>query len=328
MGAETEADNVLEYLLGHKLEFTRTLLKESGLPQWGPRETLRETLTAALGNGELTVKKVIAYLDRVEGWGNQHVYLYRSPQALLTTWRNEAQVKKLLDANGYLPLLKKPRPTLLPKNPTLSSIDWDPTRARLVWVVKRTWEERAEAKDKHSTDGRTFWKAYEERTARGILAFDWDLGTGVAMIMIERLPSGTNYDKVRDEIIRTLKPLIDLQAFQLLRVSRSILKIAKSSEVDVRKRVDQTKKGGKIALVSPGRNTAVKDDPDLVNVQAALGSNTVGDLGNFYWLPTNNGHIERRLHTTIHAKDQRIGLFGDRTEEEVRYVIGRIRSYC
>ena len=55
----------------------------------------------------------------------------------------------------------------------------------------------------------------------------------------------------------------------------------------------------------------------------ALGKGVAGRLGNFYW-PV----LGRDIHIKLFAKDQRVGIFGECTEEEVQHVLSEIRRYC
>ena len=52
-----------------------------------------------------------------------------------------------------------------------------------------------------------------------------------------------------------------------------------------------------------------------------------GLLGNFYWLPARGG-LARELHSKLYASDQRVGIFGEHLEKDVRHVLVRIRRHC
>ena len=53
----------------------------------------------------------------------------------------------------------------------------------------------------------------------------------------------------------------------------------------------------------------------------------ITNLRNLYWLSVQD-KPERELHTKLYASDQRIGIFGEHQERDVRYVLSRIRHYC
>ena len=318
---------LLDMLFAHKADFARTFLSSNGLPSSGVREDLRERLESALAAGSPKTAVLVDYLDRVEGWGNQHVYLYRTPAAEVRRWRDEQSVRVTLRNAGYLKLLNKKKPIVLPSTSQLSSVQWTATRVRFLWIERRTWDERVEAKDQE--DGPVTWKAYERRIERGVTAFEIDLATEIAMLMIQRLPSGNDYEAARRDLQRRLSPLFDFDQFELVRVSKAIDALRRQKErIRTRGHALETTSGVRVAFRSSSRKTAVEDDPGARDAEETLAPRSVGSTGNFYFLPKPNTALNSEMHTTVHAKDQRIGIFGDRSEEEVRYVIGCIREAC
>jgi len=160
-----------------------------------------------------------------------------------------------------------------------------------------------------------------------VLAFDWNLQSGDAMLMIERLPSGNDYEDARASLGKELKPLVDLSVFTPVEVGRAIQPIEKSNEVLNRSLALRSQRGTKVSFTSRSRKRdAFERDPDAQRSRESLGDNVVGDTGNFYWKKT--GPLSHELHTTLYAKDGRIGIFGQRKEEEVMHVVQRIRHYC
>jgi hypothetical protein len=321
---EGEIELVLDYLLAHKKAFTQELLRHRGLPFSGTREKLRARLEGYLSDGRLEAADLVQLLNEIEGWGNQHIYLYKGSSKLVEPWLEEDSARGHLADLGLADLFNRQRPLVLPEETTLSSIEWTPERARFVWVEKRQWEERASEADIEEEE--MVWRAYCINVSRGLIAFDWDLVSGHAMLMIQRLPRGTEYDIIRDRFEKELEPVVGLSQFEWVRVSRAIQRIEASGEVRRRQLAYQTRRGGKVTFTSAGRLRDTSTDPDLQKAGQAL-SGTAGLLGNFYWLPVE-GKPGRELHTKLYASDQRIGIFGEQQERDVRYVLSRIRHYC
>ena len=320
-----DEDRALDLLLDHKADFTRAFLNANELAVSGTKAELRERLQDALAKGTVTVAGIVAKLDEIEGWGNQHIFLYRAPEGILPTWRSEPAVMEILRSAKKVSLFNAYIPLALPQSTTLSRVAWSPQRIRFVWITTRHWEERVESKDRR--EGTHVWKAYEERSARGVLAFDWNLLNGEAMLMIERLPSGNDYEDARASLVKELKPLLDLSTFSSIEIGRAIQPIEKSTEVLNRSLALRSQRGTKVSFTSRSRKRdAFARDPDAQRSRESLGENVSGDTGNFYW--KKNGPLVDELHTTLYAKDGRIGIFGQRTEDEVQYVIQRIRHYC
>ena len=100
----------------------------------GTKEELRERVDDGLADGSVTAEDLIALLDTIEGLGNQHLYLYKSPAVEMRSWKDEAKAKKRLADAGFGELFNRRRPLVLPDAPTLSAIEWTRTRVGFVWV--------------------------------------------------------------------------------------------------------------------------------------------------------------------------------------------------
>lgn len=321
---EEDVGLILDYLLAHKKEFIQDFLRERSLYYSGTKAVLRERLEQYLGDGRLSGVQLVVLLNRIEGWGNQHIYLYKASSQSIEPWRTEGSARKRLRDLGLIDLFNRQRPLVLPEETTLSSIEWTMKRLRFVWVEKRQWEERVPEEDIESAD--MVWRAHRIKSARGLTTFDWDLVSGHAMLMIQRLPSGTKYRQIRDQFEKELEPIVGLSQFERVRVSRAIQLIEESGEVRRRQLAYETRRGGKARFTSASRSADTYADPDLERAGQALGGEAAGLLGNFYWHPVP-GILKRELHSTLYAPDQRVGIFGERREREVRHVISRIRHY-
>jgi hypothetical protein len=312
----------------HNADSLRVFLEQVGLPKSGTKTVLRERLSEYLAEDFNNAVLLTEHLNLIEGWGNQQLYLYTAPIGVSRRWRSARYVETKLAENGVASILNRPRAIVLPDEPTLACVQWTPQRVRFIWNKKREWFERREDEDRESPDGDLVFHAFERKTARGTLAFDWHLETGESMIMIQRLPSGTHYNEVRDEMARCLAPFVDLATFETLRVGTAIKPILRSGEVRGRAANWETLQGGRVSFTSPGMRQGIGADETLRRMEAIGGEDIQGRLGNMYWLPPEAGVLTQELHAMVHKKDQRVGIMGEKLEEEVRYVVGRIRAHC
>jgi len=120
--------------------------------------------------------------------------------------------------------------------------------------------------------------------------------------------------------------LVTISSFERLRASRGIPRVEGSGEARSRQLAHETRRGSRATFTSRGRKRdAFHDDPDLRASRSALGE-TSAVLGNFYWQPLE-GRLTREVHVKLYAQDQRVGLFGELDEADVRYVLSRIRHH-
>jgi hypothetical protein len=321
-----QVEQIVEYVFDHRKEAVKTFLAARDLPVSGTKDELRQRVETGLKDGSVTAEDLIALLDTIEGWGNQHLYLYESPAADMRVWKDETKAKKRLGDSGFGDLFNRRRPLVLPNSPTLSAVEWTKTRVRFVWVEKRRWDARLEEKDRPPNAQGISYKAYEEQLARGITTFDWNLVSGEAALMIQQLPRGENYADVRAHYEAELSPILDLSTFTRRRIRTAIRNIEKSKEALNRKIELETARGGGASYTSKGKKSDAYADPDLKNSRAALGGKTTSKNGNFYFLP-KPGKLTRMIHVKLYSKDQRVGIFGECIESEVEYVLSRVRQH-
>ncbi len=321
---DDEIELIIEYLFGHTKAAIQPFLESHGLPKSGKKEELKARIGDALAEGTISADEIVALLDNIEGWGNQHVYLYSSPPGEQKLWKKESEAKKRLTNSAAEDLFNHRRPLVLPDEPTLSTVEWSKSHVRLVWVEKREWELRLNDEDVEKNG--ILYRAYKPQVSRGITTFDWNLLTGEAALMIQRLPTGEKYDDIRVAYEQQIEPLIKISNFTRVRARRSIRKLEKSKEALNRQLHDETFGGGKATFTSKGRKSDVNADKDLKKSRAALGTKTVSVMGNFYFLEKPS-HLDRKIHLKVYSRDQRVAIFGECTEEEVMYVLSRIRQH-
>ncbi|MBX9766357.1 MAG: SAP domain-containing protein [Bdellovibrionales bacterium] len=306
------------------MQYVGNFFAEHGMKKSGSKDELRERIEAAIAERLIDPAEVVALLNDIEGWGNQHVYLFKARASILNEWRTESRVKAILRENRAISLLNKLKPLVLPEENSLASISWSREQMRFVWITRRQWEDRVP--DEDETEENIMWKAYETKIGRGLLAFDLNLVNGNAMLMIQRLPVGNKYAEVKQGMLTDLNNFFDTTEMDPVRVGKCINKLEGSSEARNRSIALETGGGNQVKYTSKSRKADALDDEDVRNSRAALGNATRGSHGNFYWYPDGQ-NIFSEVHTVIYAKDQRIGIFGQHEESEIRHVIARIQHH-
>ena len=319
-----ELNVLLDLILGNKMEFTQVFLRQRGLPFSGKLSQLRDRLDGYLANNDISVNDLIALLNNIEGWGRQHIYFFRVPDNLIDEWRDEtASIQRLHEA-GLTDIINRQRVLLLPQDIQLCEVQLTADKLRFIWVERRYWEERVSEEDRQ--EGDLILRAYRPRTERGVVTFEMDLVSGIAMLMIRQLPSGTKYSEIRDRFLANLEPFLDIRQLQPIRVSPAITPLEQSGLVRRRQLAYASRGGSRVQLSSAGRNSDLLQDRDIQGIATPLRANTAGSDANFYWLV--NDELPRELRSRIYGEDQRVAIFGQHAETAVRYVLGCIIQNC
>lgn len=300
---------------------------------------LRTRIEELLDSQELSVSDLAQILNHIEGWGRQQIYLYqcRGGQHLKAQWMDPVWVENHFQQLNKSEIYNNTRPIVLPDSPTLVSVEHntDRHRIRFIWVEKRTRLERDAESDppparfrigEDSSLERIIYQAYREITVRGIILFDWDIENDEAMVMIHKL-TGTDYAQVRNTRLSELEEILPIQDFRLLPVSSIVTRLQHSDEVVRRELTFQTLNNEGKLSVSSGNQDDVFADQVLEQARTQIIDSVTGLSGSLRWKTENNKQIALELYGKV-ADDQRIGIAAQELEEDIRYVLRRIRTYC
>jgi len=311
---------LLDVLFDHKMEWVQKWLRDKGLSAAGNKPELRSRVESGLEDETLEESDLIALLDQVEGWGNQHIYLYKAEKELINWLADADKFKEKLRALRKAKLFNGRVPLILPEEPALSAIEWSAQRVRFIWIEKRIYRDPRD--DKSYIEDEIEYHAYEVKQSRGIISFACDLVTGLAELMIQRLPSGNNYPGEKAKYFEELKAIFDIEKLKPQRISRAILKADADKKIRKRSSSLGTPGGSGATFTSPSRKVDVYKEKKIRDARKALGTGVAGKLGNYYW-----PFPDRDVHVKLYAKDQRIGIFGECTEDEVKNVLSAVRKY-
>ncbi len=325
--ADGELDQLMELVCTHTKSQLRVFLEAHDLAVSGSKPEIEHRLREALKNEAITPGNLAAFLNEVDGWGNQHLYLYKINPSELEKWTTERKFRNRLETAGYLDLADQVLPVYMPDDPVLSSITWDNHRIRFLWVHRRVWEQR-EAESDQEVNGDLVLRAYRRRDARAVNWFELDAASGRAILSIQTLPSGTQYATAREELLDQVRSVFPDSALNPVHLGPAASAMDGDETIISRQVRLETPRGGDVNLTSSGRGQDIRRDPDLRSVRAMIEGHSVPKLGNFYIDILRQGDTVQRVHTKLYTKDHRVGLFGQMWEAEVRHVLSLIWSHC
>lgn len=325
-------DNILDLVFVHNKIYIKQLLQSLGQPVSGSKREYRDLLKHLVSRKLLTEENLIEFLNQIEGWGDQHIYAFKPlSREIRRSWKDSSFIEKTLKAAGVHDLLKKSRPLLLPEDTTLSSIEVDKDRIRFIWTSKHVWEERVEEQDKINKNTGMAFKAFRIKEQRAVFAFDLDLITGESMLLISRVPNNSNsiYEDIKHQLTTDLKPIIDISSLQPIDLRTAFAKVEVSDEVRARQSEEQTPRGSRAKFTSSNRKEGIDKDSAIVSARSVIKGTSQTYMGNLYWnVEKSNGNLGSEVHTILHCKDNRIAIYGERHETEVRYILGRLRFFA
>ena len=334
-----ERQALIDFVLALRKSHIRDFLSQVELPLSGTKEDLRERLQEALDGGDLTYERLVDLLDSVAPWGKQHVFLYHGPQGDMQAWKDPEHIQRLLKQHRLGKLFNAKLPLILPEKLTLSSITHGDGRLRVTAVEKREYRERTPQHDeeKVTKDGeRVILKAYMHHVARTLAAFEWDLNANVATLQITQLQEDGDYENLAGDFSRLVTSWLDVKQFGAVDLRPTIAKLhamGQNGQGEARPHGVNylTPQGRQVSARSPSPRHSVLGEAVLDEAMETIRKNTVGNLGNFYWLPSvKAGPVANPLDVDIHliivGAKSRVNFPTPNSEEVVRYVLHRVRA--
>lgn len=336
---EEEKNQIISDLISLKKEQITEFLGSVGQKKQGTKEDMRQRIENALEDGLVSIDKIVRFVDGIIPWGKQHVYMFRGPRSPVASWRDEMWVVNRLRKHGLYEHLNTSLPLILPETMRISSIFYDSKRLRITAIKKRDWYERNEKYDSKtkSPEGKNVvLRGYEHEVVRSLVAFEWDLILNVATLQIAQLQNGTEYATIADEFFDLTQDWIDRSLFTEMDLQKPIEKLhelEESGHGETRSHTInyRTMQGRRIEAKSASMCDPLLGEQSIDTLLRAVRKTGVGQIGNFYWIPTANNHrnpLTSDVHVIVVAPQHRINFPTPNDEPSVRYVLSRIRSHC
>lgn len=339
--SEDERRQIVKFLFAFTKNQIEPFFREIGISPNGSKAELRNRLESRLNEGAVSYSRLIAYIDLLEPWGAQHVYLLNGPKLeswLLDGWRVEASFHSLLKKNKVIRFLNNRLPLILPENLSLSSIEHRNDRLRVTAVEKRESFERDEDLDsEENSDGdKVEYRAFRRIVTRGIISFEWQFGANIAMLQISQLPTRFTYEDAYKRFYNLIRPWLDLSMFEKIDMRPAIGYLHKTEGAkhdEIRSHgIEYISIGGRrLSGKSASSQHSLLGEQVIDNALNNVRDHGTGQSGNFFFLPSNTGSVHTlsaEVHCLINAEQSRVNFPTDNTEEDVRYVLRRIRQAC
>ena len=336
--SEADFEFLLMFVANLRGDLLKGFLKDHDLPVSGPKLAIAKRLKDAIDEGKLAYGALIDLLDEVEPWGKQHVYLMTGPEQP-GSWIDADWVGTHLLEHGVAEHLNAPKPLLLPPVLELASIIWSPDALRVTSIERRTGLVRDEDRDDEdeTEDGdEVHYRAYVQRTTRGMIIFDWDFASNTAFLQITQLPSQDDYESAQARFYNLVGAWLPLHTFAIQDLRKAIVefrRLNKAQQGNVRshaveladpdgRRVTGTSASAEQPL--PGNQTLDTGMDNFINAGA------VGHSGNFYFTSGPGSAIEptKEMHFTLMGTRNRLNIMTPQSEPTIRYAIQRVRDAC
>lgn len=320
--------------------FVKNLLRSKGIQVGANKDEFQANLTAAIESGELMPADVRRWLGSVEGWGNQHVYLYN----ISSTLRRELTEPKIRQrvSNAKLDGVWDGETALaFPDQPQLTSISFHDSVLRLVWQESSPDWTPAPEKDYQKEEGLDLYeyRAFRKVEWRAITRFEARVREGIAGLFIPDPIQGPEHKTAIEETKRVLRLLMDVDALErgqmdIAVISRNLdqqnVPNNKTSSPQVKaQRSRLTSGGASVEFAANSTDKAYWEEPAIQDVRNSVRPQQLrsfqGADGVFIFQKNSLG-LTRPLRVQLYGKERRVRLRAQMEASEVWSVLAKLGS--
>lgn len=339
-----ERELIDRYIARLRVPSIKSFLRENEQKVSGTKSALLARVGSAVENGDVTYTQLVQFLDEVEPWRAQQVFLFGGSTLDLGPYQTAEALGEHLRAHHASKPFRKPIPLVLPTELTVASIQHSGRLLRITAVERRDGWIRDESLDpteieRTDENEEVQLRAYVKRVTRGLIIFEWDMVENLAMMQVSRLPSGEDYDDARERFTSLVSRWIDIGTFPLLNLPKAIktLHIAEETRKNASQPpalksygVEYARQGGaRLAGLGASSEDSVTDDPVLSAALQQFRNVSQGRRGNFYWAldPLGKEYAGSTAHVIVFAATRRITFPTDNLDEAtIRHVLADIRT--
>lgn len=318
--------------------FVKNLLRSKGIQVGANKDEFQANLTAAIESGELTLADVRAWLASVEGWGDQHVYLYNISPTLRREL-TEPKIRQRVSSAKLNGVWNGETALAFPDEPQLTSISFNDSVLRLVWQEASPDWAPAPEKDYQKEDGLDLYeyRAFRKVEWRAITRFEARVKEGIAGLFIPDPIQGPEHKAAIAGVKRVLFLLMDVDALErgqmdIAVISRNLDQQnvpnnqTPSPQVKAQ-RSRLTSGGASVEFAANSTDKAYWEEPAIQDVRNSVRPQQLrsfqGADGVFIFQKNSLG-LTRPLRVQLYGKERRVRLRAQMEVSEVWAILAKL----
>ena len=315
--------------------FIKELLREKGRIG-ATKEDFGRNLDAAIDDGTLRLADIQEWLQRVEGWGLQYIYLWQVPQTLAgqAKWRDAGTVPRAARTAGLGEFWDAPVAQAFPQTMTLTRLSYLDGRLLFEWHEAGSSWVREPAKDippRPEGDDIYRYDAYRQRGERSVMRFEFRPAQAVAAAFIP-LPATTGaHTDALNQMFDSVDALVPRRQLVDFSVGQAISRL---DEAQLRAgsdfRTQTTRLSGQGAYVEfgstvPGHGYREVDSIREVRLSVQPGS-VAGNTATIMFSAPAQAGPARQVRVQFYGQYGRIWVRAQMTAEQIWVLLDQIRS--
>lgn len=312
--------------------FIKELLRDRGIKIGTNKTEFEKNLIAAIETGELERAHVESWLNEVEGWGNQHVYIFRVPSHIRAKLVDAAQVARLVTKAGLHAQWNANISLEFPPERTLTRITFEHRQLSFVWHQGREFAIRAKDRDYREEELSDVYeyRAYRIRSERSVTRFVVRSTRGLAALFLQLAWDENEHEAVIADIRRIVDRVLPFDEFEQLAIASAIKKLDTQSLLSqnvVARSTRLSSAGAYVEFASTSAQFGYQDVGPVREVRRAVQPRDfVGLNGNFVLPCSDRDGESRAVRVQLFGEQKRLKLAHQMTASEVWSVIDLVKA--
>jgi hypothetical protein len=300
------------------------------------KEEVKENLRAAIRSGAVRMDDLVAFIASVEGWGNQHIYLYDATAvAALDLWKSPQRLRRALAGVADEPVWKDVQEPSFPDELELGAASFADGRFELLWREKdeHWWRDAAKDKAAEVIEGDLYeFRAYRRELRRSVMRFVLFLAAAKAGLFVQ-IPLGKRHTAALRIAEETIAPLFPFGTLRAADISNAI-KVLDTRELEAgsdahgQMRAQNTKfeaKGATVEFDADPALQAWKEVAAVRRVRQALKTKDFQGHGGRFVVSLRLGRgLNRDVIMSLSGGARRIYLQAQLTTEEAWTILDQV----
>ena len=316
--------------------FIKELLRDKGLRIGATKADFITSLNAAIDSGQLSSQDLEDWLHRVEGWGQEYVYLFKVPAAIANDplWSDPNAVSKRVAAAGLKEFWEASSSLQFPERLKLTGVYFRDSQLRYIWHqgVSSWYRDRSKDYTEVVEDDRYEFRAYRQKSERTVMRFELRLQRRLAAAFVQIPVTSDEHEGALRQMWQVVTPLVDRAALEAFNVSNAIKQLdqlqLRSANGDLR--TQQARMSGQGAYVEFGSTSpdrGYRDVDPIREVRLALKPEDVsGNTATIIFSAPADKGPGKNVRVQFYGDAQRIWLRAQMTEEQVWELLELIKD--
>jgi hypothetical protein len=322
---------VKDVVLAQGNVFIKELLRSRNIKIGTTKAEFEANMVEVIESGDLRRQHIDSWLNEVEGWGNQHIYLFRVSKSVRNdpVWRDPGKIEAKIKAAGFTEQWNSQASLEYPPAQKLTGVHFENGVLRFVWHKGLEFWVRSKGKDyREEIEADTYeFRAYRMRGDRLVTRFEVRPSDGLAAAFLQIAVEEEEHKNAFDRIKTTVGRVWDFDEFEPFAIAKAIKTLDAQALNGNAVTAHSTQLNSGEAYVKFGVRSVQSSYQDSTPVREARRAVRIASftgMHGVFVVPTGDGNAQRKARVQMFGNQRRVKIASQMTAAQVWSVLGLI----